>query len=227
MKKICKKCGLFACCYFFIKNRNICKKCHSKRDKIYREKQKEKRKLSSKRYYKNNKEIIKYKTKTYYKCNKESILNSLQSSRSKNPLKYMYADAKYRAKKNDLPFLIKIYDLSIPKDFLCPLLKILMRRCAGNSSDNSMTIDRIVPEKGYVPNNVWVVSRKANANYNSPTLDRIIPDKGYVPDNIMVVSFKANTIKNNLYISEMKVLLDNWKKKIQEIKTENQNRKNK
>ena len=42
----------------------------------------------------------------------------------------------------------------------------------------------------------------------SPSLDRIIPEKGYVKGNIIVVSLKANTMKNNATIEEIKNLYD-------------------
>lgn len=35
------------------------------------------------------------------------------------------------------------------------------------------------------------------ASENSPSLDRIIPEKGYVKENVVWVSWKANRIKNN------------------------------
>lgn len=39
---------------------------------------------------------------------------------------------------------------------------------------------------------------------NSPTLDRIIPELGYVKNNIIVISFRANRIKCNATIDELK-----------------------
>jgi hypothetical protein len=38
---------------------------------------------------------------------------------------------------------------------------------------------------------------------NSPSLDRIVPEKGYVRDNVLVVSYRANRIKNDATISEL------------------------
>lgn len=31
----------------------------------------------------------------------------------------------------------------------------------------------------------------------SPSLDRLIPERGYVPGNVAVISWRANTIKSN------------------------------
>lgn len=43
---------------------------------------------------------------------------------------------------------------------------------------------------------------------NSPTLDRIIPELGYVRGNVIVVSAKANRIKNDATITEIQQVLD-------------------
>ena len=60
-----------------------------------------------------------------------------------------------------------------PEDFIplnkCPILGIPLIRNSGNQ-DNSP---------------------------NSPSLDRLIPEKGYIKSNVQFISFKANRIKNN------------------------------
>lgn len=38
---------------------------------------------------------------------------------------------------------------------------------------------------------------------DSPTLDRIVPEKGYVLGNIAVISHKANAIKQNATAEEI------------------------
>ena len=40
-----------------------------------------------------------------------------------------------------------------------------------------------------------------------PTLDRIDSDKGYIKDNIQVISFKANRLKNNGTLEEFKKII--------------------
>lgn len=37
----------------------------------------------------------------------------------------------------------------------------------------------------------------------SPTLDRIVPEKGYVPGNVLVISNRANAIKSNANTYEL------------------------
>lgn len=42
---------------------------------------------------------------------------------------------------------------------------------------------------------------------NSPSLDRIVPERGYVAGNLRVISNRANTLKNNATIDEMRLVL--------------------
>lgn len=44
----------------------------------------------------------------------------------------------------------------------CPLLGIAVFSGKGKMSNSSPTLDRIVPSKGYVQGNVWVISQLAN-----------------------------------------------------------------
>jgi hypothetical protein len=77
----------------------------------------------------------------------------------------MWHSARRRAKKQNVPFDITIDDIIIPN--YCPVLGIPLFQ----GSKDEM--------------------------YNSPSLDKIIPELGYVKCNIAVISHRANTIKNN------------------------------
>jgi len=90
---------------------------------------------------------------------------------------------KTKAKNKNIPFdITKEYLQSIyPKNSTCPLLKIPM------------------------------LFNKDRPKFNSSSLDRIIPKLGYIKCNVIWISYKANTIKNNLTLDEMKILLNNWK----------------
>ena len=74
--------------------------------------------------------------------------------------------ARKRAKEHNVPFEITIDDIII--NDICPILGIPLER--GNQK---------------------------NFAYNSPSLDKIIPDLGYVPGNIQVISSKANRMKSD------------------------------
>jgi len=58
---------------------------------------------------------------------------------------------------------------------------------------------------------VSMVKNKGRAKSNSHSLDRIIPNLGYVEGNSWFISNRANSIKNDLSLDEMKLLLKNWK----------------
>lgn len=86
-----------------------------------------------------------------------------------------FRHARDRAAKKNIPF-----DLS--KDYLrqlaldrCPALGILLDYSLGKGcvKYNSPTVDRIVPELGYVPGNVIVVSSRANSVHSDATADEL------------------------------------------------------
>lgn len=87
------------------------------------------------------------------------------------------AGARHRAKKANLPFNLELSDISIP-DY-CPVLDIKLNR-----------------EQG-VGKNHW---------NDSPSIDKIVPEKGYVKGNILIISWRANRLKQNATISEMQKL---------------------
>lgn len=77
----------------------------------------------------------------------------------RNKINMVLVNIRKRCKQSNLPFDIdQEYLLSIfPKDFLCPVTGILMQWGYENGRDSSPSIDRIIPELGYVRNNlVWV-----------------------------------------------------------------------
>ena len=80
----------------------------------------------------------------------------------------MYDRAKSRAKKQNIVFDLDPKDIFIPE--LCPVLGIPLFRGDGVISDNTPSLDKIIPSKGYVKENIIVISYKANriksdANY--------------------------------------------------------------
>jgi len=93
--------------------------------------------------------------------------------RLRNPLQNMYHNAKNRAKKKGLPFnLTKDYLSSIMSN-TCPVLNIQMEFGKVNR-ETSPSLDRIIPELGYVRGNVIVISNKANSIKNSASTKEIL-----------------------------------------------------
>ena len=84
----------------------------------------------------------------------------------------MRNSAKQRAKKKGLPFDLELADISIPA--FCPALGIPLFVGAGRGpKPNAPSLDRIVPELGYVRGNVAVISYKANAIKSTATAEEI------------------------------------------------------
>jgi hypothetical protein len=99
---------------------------------------------------------------------------------SKSVAYKMLARAKSRAKKNNLPFNLELDDIAIPDT--CPLLGIKIESNNFRNSPNNPSLDKIIPEKGYIKGNVWVISNR------------------------------ANTLKNDASIQELELLVENLKK---------------
>ena len=167
MIKPCKHCnmGVAGC-----KKNNfkvICPTCRKKSMKNYLRKwQKENRKKIQsycKKYQRSHPDVI----KAQIKIHKQNL--------DTHPEKKMFYAARGRAKKRDLECTIILSDIVIPKT--CPVLGI------------PIITDGVL-------------------NANSPSIDRHDPEIGYTPENISVVSFRANTLKSDATLQEIKKLLD-------------------
>ena len=84
----------------------------------------------------------------------------------------MHSMAKVRAKIQNVPFNISKTDIKIPDK--CPILGITLQVNSGKVSYNSPSLDRIVPEKGYVVGNIHVVSHLANTMKSSASKESLI-----------------------------------------------------
>jgi len=87
--------------------------------------------------------------------------------RSERVEQIMLQSAKARARKRGTPCTITHQDIvdAWPKDGLCPVLGIELKHNydnGGGHSDNSPSLDCINPTLGYIPENIVVMSQKAN-----------------------------------------------------------------
>lgn len=87
----------------------------------------------------------------------------------------MLASAKSRAKKEGVSFGLTLAHVIIPS--LCPILGIPL----------------FFPKE----------NGKFYRGPNTPTIDRINPLNGYVPNNIAIISWRANRLKNNATLMEL------------------------
>lgn len=78
----------------------------------------------------------------------------------KNPVIYLLNACRDRCRKRGLPFDLVKEDIVVPS--VCPVLGIPLEHGTKPFHDNSPSLDRIVPSKGYVKGNVEVISFRAN-----------------------------------------------------------------
>jgi hypothetical protein len=144
--------------------------------------------------------------KEYYLKNKQKILDCQKKRRSEKfaqiretHRKYystkdgrlcrLLASAKKRAKESNLPFDLDLeYLRSISPD-ICPVFKIQLD-WGGWGEKNQRPVD------------------------NSPSIDKIIPQLGYVRGNVACISWKANRLKSNATVDDLIKLSEWLKEKI-------------
>jgi hypothetical protein len=133
----------------------------------------------NKKYRELHKEEIKLK-KLH---NREKLLQRRKELRREhhetNPSKFLLESSKSRARKKGLEHTITIEDIIIPS--MCPVLGIPLKIGIGLPTDNS------------------------------PSLDRIDNTKGYIKENVIVISHRANTLKRNATIDELEKIVDFYK----------------
>jgi hypothetical protein len=96
-------------------------------------------------------------------------------SQCQTPWYRLWIGARSRATKGNYPFSIEqedVKELVIGLDY-CPALGTKINWEADKLEDNSPTLDKIVPELGYVKGNIAVISNKANKIKTNATADDI------------------------------------------------------
>lgn len=87
----------------------------------------------------------------------------------RSPEHRLINSARARAKKSGIPFALTVKDIYIPS--VCPVLGIPLKKGEGKLHDNSPTLDRLVDSLGYIPENITVVSYRANRIKNNGTAE--------------------------------------------------------
>lgn len=102
--------------------------------------------------------------------NEERVRWEKRSKRRKaDPIAYLLAGLKSRAKRAGVPFALDRSDIFIPEH--CPILGIKLRPVGTGRGDDCAEVDRLVPALGYVPGNVAVISHRANRIKNNGTTE--------------------------------------------------------
>lgn len=104
-------------------------------------------------------------------CVKYREYNYRQKIRERRIAHILLQQAKTRSKSKNLEFNLDITDVIVPK--ICPLLLILLMVAKNSLTANSPSLDRIDSSRGYVKDNVWVISHRANTIKNDATLKEL------------------------------------------------------
>lgn len=131
-------------------------------------------------FKKNNRNLIRERKRKAYWANPELAREKRRQWVINNPERYLQTylkgSAKTRAKQQNVPFNIELSDIVVPE--YCPILKWIK-------------LER---------------SKTGHPTYSSPTIDKIIPELGYVKGNIQIISLRANVLKSDGSIKELKAL---------------------
>tara|TARA_R110002096_G_scaffold58562_1_gene147378 strand:- start:878 stop:1360 length:483 start_codon:yes stop_codon:yes gene_type:complete len=110
--------------------------------------------------------------KERYRKNSKKEKEQQTKRRHENKEKDMLLNAKSRAKRKGFPFDIEESDIIIPK--ICPVLGInIITNTIRKPTDNSPSLDKFIPELGYVKGNIAVISVRANRIKNNSTRQEI------------------------------------------------------
>jgi len=177
---ICVKCKIEKSNDQFSKNHtmksgysNTCKACQKEyhKNRYNDDEQRRKRQEYAKTYYEQNKEVVLQKVKEYREKPevKKNRSKKVKEDSLQNPAKYLWKHAKRRAKEKKLPFTITIEDIKVPE--YCPVLGLKLIQGDGKVHDASPTLDKIIPSLGYIPENIIVMSKRANTLKSNGTLE--------------------------------------------------------
>lgn len=117
--------------------------------------------------YAANPEKFKKRSREYFSNCKKTYLNNKDARK-----KPFITATKARAKLKNIPFEITEDDIYLPTH--CPLLGTELDYAMGKGyRPNQASLDRKIPHLGYVPGNVWIVSRKANTMKSNASLEEL------------------------------------------------------
>lgn len=113
----------------------------------------------------------KLKRKEWVDKNRKKV-NKYQRDRKLNsPESVLYTNAKNRAKRKGVEFNIDINDIIVPE--FCPILGLKLIHGVGRWIDECPSLDRIDSTKGYIKDNIHVISYRANMLKNNATIEEL------------------------------------------------------
>lgn len=110
--------------------------------------------------------------KEYRKNNPEVSKQSTIRSRLRSPEKWLWSQAKKRAKDKGLEFTLELSDIIIPE--VCPIMGIKLEYIPEGYYDYSPSIDRVDSSKGYTRDNIQIISSIANRMKWNATKEQLL-----------------------------------------------------
>lgn len=133
----------------------------------------------AKRAYVRNREKRLAGQKKWYEDNRDRVMREQKLKRKNRPEMFLYYSAKTRAKKKGLAFSISITDIIIPER--CPILGVRIVTGGGKGwHQNSPSLDRVIPSRGYTKNNIAVISHRANRIKSDGTIEELVKIIKYI-----------------------------------------------
>ena len=110
--------------------------------------------------------------KKYYEKNKIERTKQHYQYMQNNPIYYIWSRSKNNAKTKGLEFTIEQKDIQIPTH--CPYLNIKLTLELGKGRvESNMSLDRIDSTKGYIKDNIQVISDLANRMKQNATIEQL------------------------------------------------------
>lgn len=127
----------------------------------------------------NGKEIYRNKCKV---CRAIQCKSWHQQDRLNKPEHYLFLETRKRANSEGIKFDLEESDIQIPD--VCPILQIKLQQHIDFARDDSPSIDRLIPSKGYVKGNCFIISYKANRMKQDNTLEDLEKIVKYIKERV-------------------------------------------
>lgn len=106
-----------------------------------------------------------------WKQPKEYAKQYMKDWRCSNAQQFLFTSTRTRARRQNQRFNLTIDDFLIPPT--CPVLGIPLNGLRGKRTNNTPSIDKLVPELGYIKGNVRVISWRANRLKSNASLSEL------------------------------------------------------
>jgi hypothetical protein len=144
------------------------------------EKRRRQDRILQKKYRDENPEKYREERRAYNEKNKDKLKSYDEDRMLNRPEYFLFSSARNRARKRNLEFTITEQDIKnlLNATLVCPLRKSKFDRGTdGKPNDNSVSLDRINSSRGYVKDNIQIISYRANvikSNIDLKTFEKIV-----------------------------------------------------